>query len=50
LYWQAKGQYQTGQSLSPVGYWGYANGPSQCPNRWADLRWDMTTLNAALPD
>lgn len=50
LYWQDNGQYQTGHSKSPIGYWGYADGPTQCPDRWADLRWGMTTLNSALPN
>jgi len=49
LYWQHGGQYQPGRSKSPVGYWGYADGPTDCPNRWADLRWNMAWLNAARP-
>lgn len=51
LYWQdTSGQYQPARSKSPLGYWGYADGPSDCPDRWADLRWDMQWLNTALPD
>lgn len=50
LYWAG----QPGRSKSPLGYWGYApepsTAPSACPARWTDLRWDMTLLNAALPD
>jgi hypothetical protein len=46
LYWEN----QPGRSKSPIGYWGYASGPTNCPTRWADLRWDMALLNAALPN
>lgn len=46
LYWQG----QPGRSKSPLGYWGYADGPTDCPKRWADLRWDFDLLNQALPD
>lgn len=50
IYWQSAGIYQPARSKSPIGYWGYANGPTDCPNRWADLRWDLAMFNAALPD
>ena len=46
LYWAD----HPGRSKSPIGYWGYADGAGDCPNRWADLRWDMATLNTILPD
>jgi hypothetical protein len=51
LFWQDRaGQYQPGRSKSPIGYWGYRDGPTDCPKRWADLRWDMAAFYAALPD
>ncbi|RUS58712.1 hypothetical protein EGN72_17420 [Pseudorhodobacter sp. E13] len=50
LYWAKDGSYLPGRSKSALGYWGYAAGPTQCPRRWTDLRWDMNGLNAALPD
>lgn len=49
FYWQQDGTYQAGQSRSPIGYWGYAQGVSFCPPRWSDLRWDMPWLQAKLP-
>jgi hypothetical protein len=46
VYWEN----QPGRSKSPIGYFGYASGPTDCPTRWADLRWDMALLNTALPN
>lgn len=51
LYWQdPAGRYLPGASKSPLGYWGYAAGPSACPARWDDLRWDFNALQTLLPD
>ncbi|MEP4198590.1 MAG: hypothetical protein ABJL99_23455 [Aliishimia sp.] len=49
LYWKMNGVYQPGRSPSPLGYWGYAVGPTSCPPRWFDLRWDMKWLQVLLP-
>ncbi len=49
FYWQQDGTYLPGRSRSPIGYWGYADGPSTCPPRWDDLRWDMPWLQSQLP-
>jgi len=51
LYWQdANGAYVAGPGKSPLGYWGYVDGPSDCPPRAFDLRWDMDWLQPRLPD
>ena len=51
LYWtDAEGRYLKGKSKSPIGYWGYVEGPSDCPKTWKDLRWDMPWLQTVLPD
>lgn len=51
LYWtDAAGRYQPGRSRSPIGYWGYAEGPTDCPARLSDLRWDLPWLQRRLPD
>lgn len=51
LYWQTtNGTYIPTAGTSPLGYWGYAQGPTDCPTRWQDLRWDMPWLQALLPD
>lgn len=45
LYWRGSdGTYQPGASKSPLGYWGYAAGHSDCPVTAKDLRWDMQWL------
>jgi len=45
LYWQdGDGVYQPGASKLPIGYWGYAQGPTKCPKTALDLRWDFAWL------
>ncbi len=51
LYWKdAAGTYRPGAQKSPLGYWGYAEGPTDCPRRWTDLRWDFRWAQPMLPD
>lgn len=51
LYWQdANGAYVAGPGKSPLGYWGYVDGPSDCTPRAFDLRWDLNWLQPRLPD
>ena len=51
LWWQDEtGKYLPGKSKSPIGYWGYASGPTNCPQTWKDLRWDMAWLQSILPN
>lgn len=49
LYWRSEDGYQPGKSRFPMGYWGYADGSTNCPARWTDLRWDWPWLNSILP-
>ena len=50
FYWaDENGEYLPGVNRSLIGYWGYAKGPTECPVRWSDLRWDFPVLNARWP-
>lgn len=44
FYADPKGQYLSGQTRSPIGYFAFEQGPSTCPANWASLRWDMAAL------
>ncbi len=50
LFWtDPDGTYLPGKSKSPIGYFGYVEGTTDCaPDRF-DLRWDMDWLQALLP-
>ena len=50
LWWRDADGYAPGLSPSPIGYFGYAEGPSDCPPRVLDLRWDWRWLQNALPE
>ncbi|MGR3540360.1 MAG: hypothetical protein ACU0BS_02890 [Hasllibacter sp.] len=50
LWWRDAEGYAPGLSPSPIGYFGYADGPTDCPARALDLRWDWRWLQRALPD
>jgi hypothetical protein len=51
LYWaDSDGAYLPGKSKSVIGYWGFADGPTECPAQLLDLRWDMTWLQGLLPE
>lgn len=38
------------RTRSPIGYFAFEDGPSQCPPVWPTLRWDMAMLQPAFPD
>ncbi|NSX55087.1 hypothetical protein [Parasulfitobacter algicola] len=42
--------YQNDQMASPIGYWGFEDGPTQCPDVWPTLRWDMAWLAPFMRD
>ena len=39
----AKG-YEPGATRSPIGYFAFEQGPSDCPAGWPTLRWDLNAL------
>lgn len=43
FYRSAEG-YLPGQTRSPLGYFAFENGPSDCPDSWPTLRWDLAPL------
>ena len=51
LPWQdTAGRYRPGRSKSPLGYFGFADGPDACAGGAGWLRWNMGTLNRFLPN
>lgn len=36
--------YHAGPLPSPLGYFAFEDGPSDCPDQWASLRWNMSWL------
>jgi len=49
LYKDAQGN-ATDQTPSPLGYFAFEQGPTQCPKRWATLRWDIAWLQPLWKD
>ncbi|WP_406736220.1 hypothetical protein [Thioclava sp. GXIMD4215] len=50
LYYMRDGQYLAGKTRSPIGYFAFQQGPSDCPRKWPTLRWDMGWLQGLFPD
>lgn len=50
LWWTDDGAYRAGASPSPIGYFGFADGPTNCPDRRLSLRWDLDWLQPLLPE
>lgn len=44
FWYQKDGQYLGGQTRSPIGYFAFEDGPSDCPETWLTLRWDFEFL------
>lgn len=49
-YQDAEGEYLPGQTPSPIGYFGFTQGPTECPQNWLTLRWDLRWLQGFLPE
>jgi hypothetical protein len=43
-YKDGKGEYLPGRTSSAIGYFDFEEGPTDCPSRWASLRWDLPWL------
>jgi len=50
FYYTKDGRYAPGVTRSPIGYFAFEQGPSDCPNRWPTLRWDFQALQTLWPD
>jgi hypothetical protein len=50
LWYEKDGLYQPGQTRSPLGYFAFEDGPTDCPQNWLTLRWDMAWLQGLWPD
>lgn len=49
-YRDGTGAYLPGQRRSPIGYFAFETGDTDCPARFLTLRWDLESLQAAWPD
>ncbi|MBT0958575.1 penicillin-insensitive murein endopeptidase [Alphaproteobacteria bacterium KMM 3653] len=49
-YTDAEGTYLPRALRSPIGYWGFEQGPSACPPAFPTLRWNMSWLQPLWPD
>ncbi|MGF1446889.1 MAG: hypothetical protein ACFBRM_11920 [Pikeienuella sp.] len=50
FYYRNEGGYLPGSTRSPIGYFAFEDGPTDCPGRWWDLRWDLPWLQPLWPD
>ena len=48
-YMDRQGSYLRGVTRSPIGYFAFEQGPTQCPPHWLSLRWDLDWLQPHLP-
>lgn len=49
-YADAQGNYLPGATRSPLGYFAFEDGPTDCPPRWLSLRWDLAWLQPLWPE
>jgi hypothetical protein len=49
LYYQSAGVYLPGRTRSPLGYFAFEQGPTDCPADWLTLRWDLDWLQGVFP-
>ena len=50
FFYQDGGGYLPGAARSPIGYFAFEDGPTQCPGRWLTLRWNLRPLQSLWPD
>lgn len=50
FYYRDEGGYLAGVTRSPLGYFAFEEGPSDCPKRRVSLRWDMGWLQPLWPE
>jgi len=44
LYYRDKTGYLSGRTRSPIGYFAFEEGHSECPSAWPTLRWDLRPI------
>ncbi len=49
FYYQSEGTYLPGKTRSPLGYFAFEPGPTDCPDIWPTLRWDLDWLQGVVP-
>ncbi|MCB1338689.1 MAG: hypothetical protein KDK10_14965 [Maritimibacter sp.] len=49
LYYADGGTYLPGKTRSPIGYFAFEPGPTECPAAWPSLRWNLAPLQALWP-
>ena len=50
FYYQRDGSYARGKTRSPIGYFAFENGLTDCPDNHLTLRWDLDWLQPFWPD
>ncbi len=50
FFYENQGRYLPGVTKSPIGYFAFEDGPSNCPNNTITLRWNMAFLQEFWPD
>ena len=49
FYYQSGGDYLPGKTRSPLGYFAFEPGVTECPDVWPTLRWDLDWLQGVFP-
>ena len=49
-YQDGSGTYLPGKTKSPIGYFAFEPGPTDCPPSWPTLRWDLDWLQGLWPE
>lgn len=49
FYYLDHGAYLPGKTRSPLGYFAFEPGPTDCPDAWPTLRWDLAWLQGWFP-
>lgn len=49
FYYQSGGDYLPGKTRSPLGYFAFEPGVTDCPDVWPTMRWDLDWLQGVLP-
>ncbi|PJI84521.1 hypothetical protein BC777_3582 [Yoonia maricola] len=50
FYYEDETGYLAGATRSPIGYFAFEQGPSDCPQEWPSLRWNFDALQPLWPD
>ncbi|WP_367186986.1 hypothetical protein [Roseibium sp.] len=50
FYYRDEDGYLPGKTTSPVGYFDFESGETDCPDRWLTMRWNLPWLQGLWPD